>query len=303
MAAFERQINQVVIVGAGWVGRQIAMQLAAYGCRTWLFDRYQEMAEQAMAWANEQAQRLVQRQVWTENKAVSSRQNLKLVKRLDELDVVPQLVIECVPEQASLKKRVLKEMSETFSKDTIIASNSSYFTPSMFQGAVKFPERFVHYHFHVPVFLSAAVDIMPWPGTDLDIVARLVELSNRIGQKPLVCQREHPGYVFNWLLQALLKAAMELAEQGVAEPKEIDERWIQLSGMQRGPFWIMDQIGLDVIQQVLQNGRFTQAMPAEPLIGFLEKWVSAGKLGQKSGEGFYPYSTQLLDWDTTIHGS
>jgi 3-hydroxybutyryl-CoA dehydrogenase len=90
---------------------------------------------------------------------------------------------------------------------------------------------------------------------------------------------------------------MELAQQGVADPDEIDQRWMDLTGMKRGPFWIMDQIGLDVTQQVLQNGRFAKPIASEALIKFLEPYVAAGKLGQKAGEGFFSYSDRILDWD------
>lgn len=297
------RIENVLIVGAGWVGRQIAMTLAASGCRVGLYDQNESMLEQSRVWIGEQAARLVTQQVWNVDQKNNAVANVKFFVDLTAIQSNVQLVIECIPEQASLKKRILRDLSNRFAADVIIASNSSYFVPSMFQAAMQSPERFVHFHFHVPVFLTNAVDIMPWSGTDPLVVQRLTELSQRIGQKPLVCQREHPGYVFNWLLQALLKAAMELAEQGVAEPKEIDERWRDLTGMKQGPFWIMDQIGLDVIQQVLQNGRFTEPMPAERLIEFLEPYVTAGALGQKTGEGFFAYSDQMLDWEKGLHES
>jgi 3-hydroxybutyryl-CoA dehydrogenase len=292
-----RQIEVVLVVGAGWVGRQIAMTMAAGGCRVSMYDRDESVLRQALEWTSLQATRLVEAGTWSEVQKNNARENLSGIHQSKVFSQGPDLVIECVPEQASLKKRVLRELGDEFDEDVILSSNSSYFVPSMFQGAVRAPERFVHYHFHVPVFLTNAVDIMPWQGTAAVVVERLVELSNRIGQKPFVCRREHTGYVFNWLLQALLKAAMELAQQGVADPHEIDQRWKDLTGMKRGPFWIMDQIGLDVIQQVLQNGRFTQPMAAEVLIEFLEPLVSAGKLGQKAGEGFFSYSDRRLDWE------
>lgn len=284
-------------MGAGWVGRQIAMTLAAGGCRVVLLDQKTAILQQATEWIRAQAGRLAQSGTWTESQKQNVFDNVLGTIPRNKSVLEPDLVIECVPEQASLKKRVLRTLGDDFDSEVIISSNSSYFVPSMFQGSVKNPERFVHYHFHVPVFLTNAVDIMPWSGTAPDVVERLVELSDRIGQKPLVCRREHTGYVFNWLLQALLKAAMELAQQGVADPQEIDQRWKHLTGMKRGPFWIMDQIGLDVIQQVLQNGRFTQPMAAEVLIEFLEPLVSSGKLGQKTGEGFFAYSDRMLDWE------
>lgn len=290
-------IKVVLVVGAGWVGRQIAMSMAAGGCRVFLLDQKSAILQQAMDWMRAQATRLAEKGTWTEQQRINLSENVMGMIPRNKSMLSPDLVIECVPEQASLKKRVLRTLGDDFDSDVIISSNSSYFVPSMFQGSIKNPERFVHYHFHVPVFLTNAVDIMPWSGTSPEVVERLVELSERIGQKPLVCRREHTGYVFNWLLQALLKAAMELAQQGVAEPHEIDQRWKDLTGMKHGPFWIMDQIGLDVIQQVLQNGRFTQPMAAEVLIEFLEPFVASGKLGQKAGEGFFSYSDRMLDWE------
>ena len=298
-----QRIENILIVGAGWVGRQIAMTLAASGCRVGLYDQLESTLEQSRVWIGEQAARLVTQQVWNVDQQTNAIANVDFYVDLSAVQSNVQLVIECIPEQASLKKRILRDLSNRFAADVIIASNSSYFVASMFQAAMQFPERFVHFHFHVPVFLTNAVDIMPWSGTDPIVVQRLTELSQRIGQKPLVCQREHPGYLFNWLLQALLKAAMELAEQGVATPKEIDERWRDLTGMKQGPFWIMDQIGLDVIQQVLQNGRFTEPMPAERLIEFLEPYVRTGALGQKTGEGFFAYSNQMLDSEKGLHES
>jgi 3-hydroxybutyryl-CoA dehydrogenase len=298
----DQAIDTVLVIGSGWVGRQIAMQTASHGCRTYLFDRLSTATEQALRWSLEQTERLVARGVWNEAHQANINRLLSPALQLDEPSIQPDLVIECVPEQASLKKRLLKELSETFGPAVILASNSSYFTPSMFQASLTHPERFVHYHFHVPVFLSTAVDIMPWEGTSPRVVERLLELSKRIGQKPLLCRKEHPGYVFNWLLQALIRSALELVDQGVATPEEIDQRWMDLSGMKKGPFWIMDQIGLDIVQQALQNSRFTQPAPAETLIRFLEKWIAAGHLGQKTGAGFYSYPTQLLDWETTLHG-
>ncbi|MBL8870423.1 MAG: hypothetical protein JNK90_11555 [Planctomycetaceae bacterium] len=292
-----KRIEAILVVGAGWVGRQIAMTMAAGGCRVFLMDEKSEVITQALDWMNGQAGRLFAAGTWTEKQRDNVRESIMGVNPKNLSVLEPDLVIECVPEQASLKKRVLKSLGEKCGEEVIITSNSSYFVPSMFKGAIKHPERFLHFHFHVPVFLTHAVDIMPWSGTTPQIVERLVELSERIGQKPLICRQEHPGYVFNWLLQALLKAAMELAQQGVADPSEIDQRWKDLTGMKRGPFWIMDQIGLDVIHQVLQNGRFTQPIAAEVLIEFLEPLVASGKLGQKTGQGFFSYADQMLDWE------
>ncbi len=139
---------------------------------------------------------------------------------------------------------------------TIIASNSSYFVPSMLTRFVSQPQRFAHLHFHSPVWRATIVDIVPGPETDPAIVSRLHDFASAIGQTPIVQSVEKPGYIFNWLLQATLKASLELVDRRVASPENIDLAWTRITGMERGPFGMMDLIGIDLIHQVLSNARW-----------------------------------------------
>lgn len=278
-------IHRVFIVGAGWVGRQVAARMAQHGVDVWLYDRQRAICEQALTW--------MESVVGSEQDASDDKTWVQRVRIVDSLkiDEEIQLVIECVPEQLSLKKRVLREISEHFAAPTIIASNSSYFTPSTLLRFVDNPTRFAHFHFHVPVLRKSVADIVGCSETDPAVLESLAELSSRIGQPPLRLRHEHPGYVFNWLLQSLLRSSLELVAQDIVDAEDVDRSWKAVTGMPIGPFGLMDQIGLDVIEQVLSNARWAEpsTVTLDQLIAVLQNPISQGHLGVKTERGFYDY--------------
>jgi 3-hydroxybutyryl-CoA dehydrogenase len=283
----QSKIERVLIVGAGWVGRQIAARMAQHGVDVWLFDRKHEVCDQSLDWMRSIANDPVE----TSSSAVISDW-LSKVRIADQLFVSGvQLVIESVPEQVSLKKRVLAEISERCAPPTIIASNSSYFTPTMLSRFVVAPERFAHFHFHVPVQHESVADIVGCEATEPGVLDQLCELSARIGQAPLRLRHEQPGYVFNWLLQSLLRASLELVAKDITDPAEIDRSWKAVTNMPLGPFGMMDRIGLDVIEQVLSNARWANedSVSLDRLIEVLQGPLREGNLGVKTGKGFYDY--------------
>lgn len=281
-------LQRVLIVGAGWVGRQIAARMAQHGVHVWLFDRNRAVCEQSLQWMCS----IVSDPIESSSPAVITDW-LTRVQIADQLFVPDvELVIESVPEQISLKRRVLSEISDLYPPPTILTSNSSYFTPTMLSRFVVAPERFAHFHFHVPVQHESVTDIVGCDATDPEVIDRLCELSRRIGQAPLRLRHEQPGYVFNWLLQSLLRASLELVAKDVTDPAEIDRSWKAVTNMPLGPFGMMDRIGLDVIEQVLSNARWADAddVSLDRLIEVLQGPLRQGNLGVKTGKGFYDYS-------------
>lgn len=340
------KIERVLIVGAGWVGRQVAAKMAASGIHVGLVDRNQSVCVEAIEWmkgCSDQADPLnlkssnashnvspknsqldssnLSSQVtqsavpaWidsvdafpdlpklveasSDSRAFTVQRFVTTENRLDNRPLIslaewkPDLILECVSEQLSLKKRVLRNISQIAPADCIIASNSSYFVPSVLSQFVERPDRFAHMHFHVPVMRETVADIVGCQTTQPEVLQALAELSHRIGQYPLMLRHEHPGYVFNWLLQAVLKAALELVAADVVDPEDVDRSWCSVTNMPLGPFGMMDQIGLDVIDQVLSNARWAQPseITSERLLELIRPLIEQGKLGVKSGAGFYQY--------------
>ncbi len=288
-------IEHVLIVGAGWVGRQVAARMAQFGVDVWLADRHIGVCEDAWEWMKNLDPSHASDE-WIERIHLTSSPS-ELADSSTRID----LAIESVPEQLSLKKRVLQELSRVFSS-AIIASNSSYFVPSVLSAFVAHPQRFAHMHFHVPVLADSVVDIVGCAATKPEVIDSLRQLAVRIAQEPLLLRREHPGYIFNWLLQSVLRSALELAALDVADASDIDKSWRAVTGMPLGPFGIMDRIGLDVIEQVLSNSRWAEPpkVPVEQLLALLSQHTNRGELGVKTGRGFYPYSSDGNGAEQTV---
>ena len=157
--------------------------------------------------------------------------------------------------------------------------------PSWFAEASGAPERFVAFHFH-DVFQARVVDIMPHPGTPAWINSVLYDFGLKLNQIPVFIKKETSGYVFNYMLASLLNAAMTMLSRGVATVEDVDRSFMGNFGMKVGPFGMLDDIGLDTVWHVTKNNN----NPAlEPLLAMLDEYIQAGKLGVKTGEGFYSY--------------
>jgi len=285
-------IASVLIVGAGWNGRQIAAQCVAHGVRAFLTDNREETTQASLMWVSDHVAAMVAEGKWPSPSIDWCRELLSSIQSGDLGNLEVDLAIECVHEQISSKRRVLRDLSETLPASTVIASNSSYFTPSMLSKFVKHPQRFAHLHFHSPVWTATVVDIVPGPEASPDVLERLRELAIQIGQTPIVQTVENPGYIFNWVLQAMLKSSLELVERQVATPEDIEMSWKKITGMQLGPFGMMDLIGIDLIHQVLSNARWLGDYDeTQKLIDILQPWLDRGELGVKTGQGFFDYTS------------
>lgn len=285
-------ISSVLIIGAGWNGRQVAAQCAAHGIRTFLADALHDAAMESIPWSVGYVAERVAEKVWPEQSIDKCRDLLMAIEMSDIGSLDIHLAIECVHEQVSSKRRVLREISAILPESTIVASNSSYFTPSMLSKFVEHPQRFAHIHFHSPVWTATIVDIVLGPNANPEILERLRKFAKQIGQTPIVQTVENPGYIFNWILQAMLKSSLELVDRKVASPEDIELSWKKITGMSVGPFGLMDLIGIDLIHQVLSNARWMGDYDeTQKLIDILQPWLDRGQLGVKSGQGFFDYSS------------
>lgn len=287
-------IEEVLVVGAGWTGRQIAAQCIAHGFKTFLCDRDMSILQQAEKWIANHLQSRVNEGTWNSQATTDWSSRLRIGDMAELANSSIDLAIECVPEQMALKRKVFRELSGLLDPNAIIASNSSYFTPSMLMKNITPSNRFAHLHFHAPIWIATIVDIVGHPGTDPNVLERLKQFAARIGQTPILEQVENPGYVFNHILQATLKASLELVDRKVASANEIEMVWKTVTGMRVGPFGMMDVIGLDLIHHILSNARWLgNHDEVQRLVDILQPYVDQGKLGMKTGSGFFDYPASL----------
>lgn len=278
-------IKQVFVVGAGTMGGQIALQCAMHGLDVALYD----VSPGALETGIERIRGYVA------YLAANGRTTMAVLDRITRATdlaaaATADLVSESVPEDPVLKGRVFAELNAICPPRTIFTTNSSTLLPSMFAAASGRPEKMIALHFHLPVWDANVADVMAHPGTAAEVVETVTAFARRIGQIPIVAQRESSGYVFNAMLSALNSAALGLATGGVAAVQDVDRAWMGVMKMPIGPFGIMDAVGLDTVWKITD---FWAGVTADPQLranaDFVKSYIDRGRLGQKTSGGFYDY--------------
>jgi 3-hydroxybutyryl-CoA dehydrogenase len=278
-------IKKICILGAGTLGSRVALQSAISGYQVSVYDIKQESLDFSLNTMQKILHQLKKTNEISEDKATAALARVTFT--LNPLEAVEDadLINESVTEDPELKKKVWKQFGEIAPVRTIFTTNTSYLLPSMFAKESGRPARFCAFHFH-DVFYSRIVDIMPHPGTDPDLIPLLETLGRKLNQVPVLVKKENPGYIFNTMLMALIGAAGKLKTRDVAEIEDIDKSWMVNFHMPMGPFGILDSIGLETAWHVTHN------MPdaaSQAFAKLLKTYIDQGKLGEKTGEGFYTY--------------
>ena len=283
-------ISRILIIGAGAMGRQIGFQCAASGFRVTLHDTGQDVLDEAMQRLGEFSEHYIRHSRLGENETKEALDRVRTETDPERAGADADLVSESVPEDPQLKGKILGRFNEICPEHTIFTTNTSSLLPSMFAELTGRPDRFTALHFH-DTRITDIVDVMPHPGTSSQTTALIEEFAKRIHQTPIVLHKENHGYVFNAMLMELLRSALTLAANGVADVEDIDRSWAGIMHTMTGPFGIMDSIGLDTVYSITdywahQTGSSQQYKNAE----FLKGYVDQGLLGQKTGRGFYNYN-------------
>lgn len=282
-------IKNVTVLGAGVLGAQIALVTAFRGFNVVSWD----INDDALAAAAKRFDAFGARIVAdlddaTEESMTEGRARLTQTTDLEEAVRGADLIIEAVPENIDIKRDVLGRASAAASDATIFATNTSTLLPSEFADAVTSPERFLALHFANNIWIQNTAEIMPHAGTDLKYVDVLVDFAERIGMVPVKLKKEQPGYILNTLLVPWLKAGQYLLANEIAEPADIDRDWRNSTGSPRGPFEIMDIVGLRTVLAVGQ-AQGNKEEWQDKFSSILEEMIAAGHIGVESGQGFYTY--------------
>jgi len=282
-------IRKVLIIGAGTMGQQIGFQCALHGCGVALYDVSQDVLDKSGVRLKKLAAEFTAAGKLSAEACAAVLARLTLTTDAAAAAAEADLVSESVPEDPQLKARVFAQFNDLCPERTVFTTNTSSLVPSMFAGATGRPDKFLAFHFH-DVRLTNMVDIMPHPGTSPETVALVGAFAARIGQVAIVLEKENHGYLFNAMLMEWMKTAQTLASRGVAGIEDIDRAWMGVMHAPVGPFGIMDSIGLDTALKVTDYWAGVLNDPqAKMNADFLRRYVAAGKLGVKSGGGFYDY--------------
>ena len=284
-------MKNIAVVGAGTMGNGIAHTFAQNGYRVQLIDVNETALSNAIQTISKNLDRMVQKEVISEAKKAQTLDNITTFSNIIEGVEYASLVVEAATENEALKLSIFKTLDEACPEDTILATNTSSISITKIASVTSRPNQVIGMHFMNPVPIMPLVEIINGYKTEKEVADFIVELTKKIGKKP-VLTNDFPGFVANRILMPMINEAIETLQCGVSGVVEIDT--IMKLGMAHpmGPLELADFIGLDVcmsILEVMYNGFKNPKYAPNPL---LVNMVRAGKLGKKTGEGFYNYSTE-----------
>jgi 3-hydroxybutyryl-CoA dehydrogenase len=282
-----KEINSVAVVGAGLMGSGIAEAVALAGISVILRDVDQAGIDRAQTRLDASLARALKGGKLDAAAAAAIRDRIELTTDLSTI-AGADLVIEAVPEDARLKLTVIAEIGAVAARDAIIASNTSSIPITELAQAVPGPERVLGLHFFSPVPVMSLIEIVVALDTGEETLATARAFAHRLGKTPIE-SKDRAGFIVNMLLVPYLLAAMRMLEDGFATREDIDTGMKLGCGHPMGPLTLSDFIGLDVLYAIAVSlyDEFKRDEYAPPPL--LARMVAAGRLGRKSGRGFYEY--------------
>lgn len=282
-------VTNVSVIGAGTMGNGIAHVFAQNGFAVQLIDVNAAQLEKAVQTISKNLDRQIAKGALTEEQKTATLARLQTETDLKKGVSQADLVVEAATENVELKLNIFKMIDEAAPADAILASNTSSISITKIASVTKRPEKVIGMHFMNPVPVMKLVEIINGYATTTDITDTIVTLSKTLGKVPCVVN-DYPGFIANKILMPMINEAICSLYEGIADVEAIDT--IMKLGMAHpmGPLQLADFIGLDVclsILQVLHEGFGNPKYAPCPL---LVNMVTAGKLGVKSGEGFYKYT-------------
>ena len=278
------QDRPVAVIGAGTLGRRIALMFATRGGTVRIYARRAEQLAEATHYVSQTLPTVVA------NRGSGQVGSATGAGSLDEALDGAWLVVESVPEKLEIKIPLWGQIDQAAPPDTIFATNSSSYPSRLMAENVRDKRRLCNMHFYMPPEINA-VDLMSDGETDRGLLDTLLAVLPEFGVHPFEARRECTGFIFNRIWAAIKRESLAVVAEGVARPEDVDGMFKVNWGVPAGPFQMMDLVGLDVVLDI--ENHYADEFPHLPenVRDLLQSYVDAGKLGIKTGEGFYTYPT------------
>ena len=282
-------MEKIGIIGSGLMGTGIAYLVATRTeAEVVVVDTAEQALKKSRASAEGLANRAVEKGQATKEQAAAWMQRIRHSTQMGDVKGA-SFVIEAVFEDLELKRKIFAELDGICGEETILASNTTGLPLTQIAAATRRPHRVIGTHFFNPVPVMKLVEIVRGYATDAATVARTQEFCARLGKETIVAEKDYPGFITTRILTGYLDAALHCYEEGVGSMADIDKGCKLAYNHPMGPFELMDLIGLDTVLSVFESLQeaFGERFRPSPL---LRQIVAAGRLGRKSGAGFYDYA-------------
>lgn len=283
------ELKNVCVVGAGNMGHQIALQCALSGFKTVATDVIPAVLEKADKFCDAYLAGRVQKEKITAEAAKKARSLVSFTGDLKDAVRDADLVIEAVLERIELKRKVFADLDKFAPPKAILATNSSFIVSSRIADVTGRPSQVCNLHFFNPALVMKLVEVVQGPHVSDETAQCMMDFCRKIDKMPILVKKEVNGFVLNRIIAAISREAQWMLEMGVATYEDIDKACIYGAGHPMGPFRLMDLTGIDLAYDI-GMGRFqVSGNTADLPIPSIVRKVAEGKLGQKTGEGWYTY--------------
>ena len=297
------KIKNVTVAGTGVLGSQIAFQTAFKGFEVSVYDINDEALEKAKERFKVLKERYQEDNYGTKEEVGAAYDRISYHTDLSKAVENADLVIEAVPEVLEIKQDFYKKLSKVANEETIFASNSSTMIPSQIVDSTGRPEKYLHLHFANEIWKLNIAEVMKHEGTSEEVFEEVIEFAKAIAMVPIPLHKEQPGYVLNTLLVPHIKAAIQMAVDGIAEPKIVDKTWMISTGAPFGPFAFLDIIGPNTPYNLFKAfGEGGDELSARVAGWIKSEYMDKGKMGKANGKGVYTYPNPEFEDSNFLKG-
>lgn len=282
------EIKKVCVVGGGQMGRQIALCSAIHGYDVSVYDSFPGVPEKVRAWADEYLAGRITKGKMTEDEVAATKARFAVYDDIKAAAGEADLVIEAIIEVYEAKEKLFRQLDEVIKPNTIVATNSSYMVSSLFKNCFADASRLCNCHFYNPALVMKFVEVVQGPHTADETGATVFAFCKSIGKIPVLMKKEIAGFAANRITGVVNQEGRYLVQNGYLTPEEVDIACEEGLKYPMGPFRLMDLTGVDLTYDLLK-AMYQSSGEKPDCYDLIESMVKEGKLGRKTGHGFYDY--------------
>ena len=283
-----RSIQNVAVIGAGTMGAQIAALIAYSGRNVAIYDALPGASERGMDRIRGEILPRIEQAGFIVGSPADMLPRLRIALTLESATEGADMVIEAVREEIETKKSVFSELSR-LAPDAVLSTNSSSLPSMLIAEVVDKPDRLLNTHFFAPIWVRTMLELMSCGQTSDEVMGSTRQFGESLGLTTAVVRGQSKGFIINRIWRAVKRESLQVVDEGHADPEDVDRLWMLFFQTEYAPFGIMDLVGLDVVADIESSYQAVTLDPTDKPSPTLYRLITEGKLGEKSGEGFYKH--------------